>query len=65
MQKNSEFITEKDAIFEFLRLSNDKSNVIGSLLSTKTFDFKSADKDEETMLMRAILYRLKLTPELL
>ena len=41
MQENSKFITDKKVIFEFFDKSNDKSNVIGSLLSTKTFDFKS------------------------
>ena len=40
MQKNADFIRDKYAIFEYFRKSNDKSNVIGSLLSTKTFDFK-------------------------
>ena len=43
MQNNSEFITDKKVILEFFRDSKDKSNVIGSLLSTKTFDFKSVD----------------------
>ena len=54
MQNNSEFIREKDVIFKFYDNSDDKSNVIGSLLSTKTFDFKSVCKYEETMLLRAI-----------
>ena len=46
-------------------MSQDKSNVIGSLLSTKTFDFKSVDEYGETMLMLAIHNKLKITPELL
>ena len=46
-------------------MSQDKSNVIGSLLSTKTFDFKSVDEEGWTMLMLAINYKLKITPEIL
>ena len=64
MQNNSEFIRDKDVILEFYDDSDDKSNVIGSLLSTKTFDFKS-DYNGWTMLQRAIEYKLKITPELL
>ena len=65
MQKNSWYITDKNAIFEYLTMSQDKSNVIGSLLSTKTFDFKSVDNSGETMLTQAILFNLEITPELL
>ena len=64
MQKNAEFITDKKVIFKFFLHSDDKSNVIGSLLSTKTLDFKS-DYGGETMLMKAIHFNLRITPELL
>ena len=64
MQKNSKFITNEDVIFEFFYHSKDKSNVIGSLLSTKTFELKS-DYGGETMLMKAINFNLRITPELL
>ena len=63
MQSNSDFITDKNEIFEFFKLSEDKSNAIGSLLSTK-FDFLS-DQSGYTMLILAIYKKLKITPELL
>ena len=65
MQNNSEFIRDKNFIFEYFEMCQDKSNVIGSLLSTKTFDFKSVNINGNTMLQRAIEYKLKITPELL
>ena len=46
-------------------MSKDKSIVIGSLLSTRTFDFKSVDENGDTMLFKAIKSKLKITPELL
>ena len=58
MQSNSDFITDKNEIFEFFKLSEDKSNAIGSLLSTKTFDFKSVNEDGWSMLMLAIEWKL-------
>ena len=65
MQENSKFIRDEKTIFKFFEWSDDKSNVIGSLLSTKKFDFKSVDKDGNTMLMKVIRNKLKITPELL
>ena len=54
MQNNSEFITDNNLIFLFFDISDDKTDLIKILLSTKTFDFKSVDKGGYTMLMRAI-----------
>ena len=45
MQRNSEFIENNLEIFKLLNLAKDKSNVIGSLLSTKTFDFEEVNKE--------------------
>ena len=65
MQKNSEFITHKKHVFEYLDHSDDKSNVIGSLLSHQTFKFKPVSIYENTILMKAIENNLKITKEFL
>jgi hypothetical protein len=65
LQENSEFITAKNVILKFYNRGNDKSNVIGSLLSTKTFDFKSVTDRGQTMLIFALFDKIKITSEFL
>ena len=45
MQRNSEFIENNLEIFKIFNHAKDKANIIGSLLSTKTFDFKEVNKE--------------------
>ena len=66
MEKNKKLLKSKTIIFDYFNRSQDKDHFIFVLMQNKkTFDFKSIDKDGDTMLMKIIENKIKISKDLL